>query len=126
MLHFSFRAKPLRIELVLLRANPNITKTRNRLAGTKVLQLFQLANFDLSILVLPLWIRETPGPLYSLFPGLHLYDGVAGNQLLGLGERPVDQSTFLPGVFDAPAHRTRLKPGRIEQRTGFRKFFVVL
>src|SRR5437899_7783231 len=50
-------------------------------------------------------IRETFGPLERFFPRLPLDERVAGDELLRLGERPVDHGALSSCVLDAPALR---------------------
>ena len=42
----------------------------------------------------PVFERHPLGPLDGLFLGLHLNDPEAGDELLGLGERPIDDGTL--------------------------------
>src|SRR6266567_3631779 len=50
----------------------------------------------------------------------------AGDQLLRLGERPVDHGPLTSGEPDTRALRARLQPLRREQHAGFRQLFIEL
>src|SRR5262249_19019369 len=74
-----------------------------RLARTEVVQLEELAHLDLGVLARAGGIREALRPGERLLARLHLDDGVAGDQLLRLGEGPVGDDARPARVPDAPA-----------------------
>src|SRR3989441_3598025 len=65
-------------------------------------------------------------PFDRLFHRPHLPQPEAGDQLLGLGEGPVDHGSIPSREPDALAFRTRVEPFGGEQHTGFHQLFVVL
>src|SRR5215471_15962790 len=82
----------------------------DRLAGTQVVQLEELANLDLALRSLPVRGGRALGPFDRLFPRLDLDQPVAGDQLLGLGERAVDHGALPSGEPHARALRAGLEP----------------
>src|SRR6266705_3266091 len=91
----------------------------DRLARTEVLQLEQLANLDLAFCSFAMGSGDALGPVDRLFPRLHLDQPVAGDQLLRLGERPVDHGAFAPGELDPRALGARLEPVRSSSTPAF-------
>jgi hypothetical protein len=91
----------------------DLAKSLELLARTKVLQLVELAYLDLGFLALPCGVGKAPGPLHRFLLRLHLDERVAGDQLLGLGERAVDDAALFSRVLDAPAFRARLEAGAV-------------
>src|SRR3970040_1844851 len=65
-------------------------------------------------------------PLDRLVLRLALPDPVAGDELLGLGERAVRDRAFLTVEADARTLRARLKTVTGEHHAGFHKLLVVL
>ena len=65
-------------------------------------------------------------PFDRLFLRLHLPQPEAGDQLLGLGEGPVDHGPLVAGELDARALRARMEPLAREQDAGLCQLFVVL
>src|SRR3989442_9933509 len=90
--------------------------------GTEVVRFKDLANLDLEAVI----ERRTLEPLDRLFFGLHLPQPEAGDQLLRLGERPVDHGPLGSREPDTRALRARLQPLRREQHAGFRQLFIEL
>ena len=84
----------------------------DRRALAEILQLEELADLDLAVLIVR--VRAALHPLDRLGLVLHLDDPVAGDQLLGLGERPVDHAALAALEADARALRARLQAGAIE------------
>src|SRR6266481_8361718 len=92
---------------------PYTTLFRSRLARTEILELEELPDLDLGFLTIADGIGITPRPFHRLFPRLHLDDGVAGDQLLNLGEGPVDHGALCSRVLDSPALRADRKSTRL-------------
>src|ERR1051325_120380 len=67
-------------------ADAHLLEAVDRLALAEILELEQLADLDLAVLAVNRRIGKAPGPFHRLLAPLHLDDGVAGYQLLGLGE----------------------------------------
>src|SRR5947209_5025934 len=88
----------------------------DRVALAKVLHLEELADLDLAIALMR--FRAAFHPLDRLGLVLHLDDPVARDQLLGLGERPVDDAALVAGEADARALRARLEAGAVEHDAG--------
>src|SRR6185295_1707103 len=88
-----------------------------RRAGLELLELEHPAQLDLG-LGAGLWIgleRDPLGPLDRLLARLDLDDPVAGDQLLGLGERAVDHLALAAGREPDPrALRARRQAGAVE------------
>src|SRR5712691_1253299 len=90
--------------------------------AAKVLRLEHLANLDLRLLA----EGGALDPFDRLFLRLHLPEPEARDQLLRLGEGPVDYGPLPSRELDARALRARVKPFGGEQHAGFRQLFVVL
>src|SRR5262249_7174378 len=88
-------------------------------AGSEVLELEQLAKLDLSFPSFAMGSGNALGPFDRLFPRLHLDQPVSGDQLLRLGEGPVDHRALSSGELDARPLRARLEPRAIEQHPRF-------
>src|SRR3989441_4300817 len=110
---------------LFLCSDAQLAEALHRLARREVVQLEQLAHLDLAFLAVRSRIGIAPGPFHGLFFRLHLNKRVAGDELLRLGEGPVDHGALPSGVLDAPALRARLEPGDIEQHAGFHQLLVV-
>src|SRR5213594_328561 len=80
-------------------------KLARGVARREVLGLEHLADLHLGVLE-----RSTLEPLDRLRLGLHLPEPEAGDQLLGLGERPVDHGPLPAGEPDPRALRAGLEP----------------
>ena len=93
-------------------------------ALAEVLKLEELADLDLAVPVMRL--RAPLHPLDRFGLVLHLDDPVAGDQLLGLGERPVDHAALVAGEANAGAFRAGLQAGRIEHDAGLDHLLVEL
>src|SRR5438309_3420729 len=92
--------------------------------GPEVFRLEHLANLDLRLA--REGIRTALDPFDRLLLRLYLPQPEAGDQLLRLGERPVDHGALVSREFDARALRSRLEPLGREQHSGFRQLLVVL
>src|ERR1051325_882072 len=114
------------IELLACSCDVHLAEALYRLALAEVVQLEQLAHLDLPFLPVQGRVGEAPRPLHRLFLGLYLDERVASDQLLRLGEGPVDHGALFPGVRDTPALRARLQPGGVEQHAGLLQLLVVL
>src|SRR6266699_4042998 len=111
---------------LLLEVLLHFAKALDRLARTEILELEELPDLDLAFLAVDGGIGKAPRPLHRFFPRLHLDDRVAGDELLRLGERPVDHGALATRVLDAPALRARLQARAIEQHPGLLQLLVVL
>src|SRR5258708_14296597 len=94
-------------------------------ARLEVLELIQLPHFDFSFGLLAERRREAPRPFHGFFAGANLNQPVAGDPYLAFREPTVDQRALARAVVDAPAFRTRLQPGCVEEHTGLGQFFMV-
>src|SRR5437879_155864 len=92
--------------------------------GAEVLRLEHLADLDLRIL--PHRIGAALDPFDRLFLRLHLPDPEAGDQLLGLGEGPVDDGALGSREPDARALRARVQPFAREHHAGLHQLLVEL
>src|SRR5438552_7660572 len=92
--------------------------------GAEVLRLEHLANLDLGIL--PHRIGAALDPFDRLLLRLHLPDPEAGDQLLGLGEGPVDDGALRTREPDARALRARVQPFAREHHAGLHQLLVEL
>src|SRR6267143_5492209 len=117
---------PLSLLLLLPEVLLHLAKALDRLARSEILELEELPDLDLGFLAIAGGIGITPRPFHRLFPRLHLDNRVAGDQLLNLGEGPVDHGALGSRVLDSPALLARLEPGGIEQHPGFLQLLVVL
>src|SRR5690242_7120576 len=88
------------------------------LARRKLLELVELAHLDLALDAVDRRIRVALGPLDRFLARFRPDDGVAGDELLGFGERPVDEAALCAVVVDAPALAARLEARGIEQHAG--------
>src|SRR5438034_11234911 len=84
----------------------------DRGALAEILHLEELADLDFAVPLVR--VRAALHPLDRLGLVLHLDDPVAGDQLLGLGEWPVDHAALAAFEADARALRARLQPGAVE------------
>src|SRR6266516_5299597 len=92
--------------------------------GAEVLRLEHLADLDLGIL--PHRIGAALDPFDRLLLRLHLPDPEAGDQLLGLGEGPVDDGALRTREPDARALRARVQPFAREHHSGLYQLLVEL
>jgi pimeloyl-ACP methyl ester carboxylesterase len=60
-------------------------------------------------------IGEPSGPVERFLFRIHLNQRVAGDELLGLGERSVDEGSLAAGILDAKASRARMKSQCVQQ-----------
>src|SRR6266581_1568458 len=104
----------------------HLAKAIDRLTRTEILQLEELPDLDLGFPAVDGGIGKAPRPLHRFFTRLHLDDRVAGDELLRLGEGPVDHGALRSRVPDAPALRARLQARGIEQDACFLQLLVVL
>src|SRR5688572_27326178 len=84
---------PLSLSLLRLNLSPEplfLLAKLGREFGAEVLGFGNRADFDLGVLE-----RGALEPFDRLFQGLHLPDPEAGDQLLRLGERPIDDRRLL-------------------------------
>src|SRR6266853_4934390 len=105
---------PLFFLLLLPEVLLHLAKALDCLARTEILQFEELPDLDLSFLAVDGGIGKAPRPFHRFFPRLYLDDRVAGDELLRLGERPVDHGALATRVLDAPALRARLQARAIE------------
>src|SRR5712671_322158 len=91
-------------------------------SGAEVLGLKDLANFDFGFPVVR--IGAALNPFDGLFHGAYLPEPEAGDQLFGLGERPVRDGTFWAGEADALALGTGLETLGGEQDAGLHQLLV--
>src|SRR6266480_1908714 len=92
--------------------------------GAEVLRLEHLADLDLGIL--PHRIGAALDPFDRLFLRLHLPYPETRDQLLGLGEGPVDDGALRTREPDARALRARVEPFAREHHAGLRQLLVEL
>src|SRR2546422_244158 len=92
--------------------------------GAEIRRLEDLANFDLGLRASGIGAALDPFDRFLL--RLHLNQPEAGDQLLRLGEGPVDHGPLRSGELDARALGARLEPLAREQHAGFDELFVVL
>src|SRR5439155_6115066 len=97
-----------------LRAQPLLLLSELRLErGTEVVRLEHLANLHVAFLV-----RRPFQPFDRLVQRFHLPQPETGDQLLRLGERPVDHRALAAREPDASAFGARLEPLAGEQHAG--------
>ena len=112
-------------QLLVLDTHVEFTHAIDSLAGSEVLELEQLTNFDLAIHAFATGIGVALRPFDRLLLRLHLDQGVASDEFLCFGEGPVDDGPLRSRVFDAKPFRGRMEPGGIEQNTGLSELLVV-
>src|SRR5688572_4509586 len=93
--------------------------------GAEVLRLEHLANLDLR-LGAGGGVGRALEPLDGLGERLHLDQPEAGDELLGLGEGPVDHRALVAGEPDARALRARVESLAREHHPGLDQLFVVV
>src|SRR5215217_5999884 len=96
----------------------------DRRAVAEILQLEELAELDLAVPLIR--IGAALHPLDRLGLVLDLDDPVAGDQLLGLGEWPVDHGALAAFETDARTLRARLQPAAVEHDAGLHHLLVEL
>src|SRR2546428_410308 len=111
---------------LFLCSDAQLAEALHRLARREVVQLEQLAHLDLAFLAVRSRIGIAPGPFHGLFFRLHLNKRVAGDELLRLGEGPVDHGALPSGELDAHALRARLEPLAREHHARLYQLFVEL
>ena len=92
--------------------------------GCEFFHLKDLADFDFGVAAVG--VGATLDPLDGLFEGLDLPEPEAGDELLGLGERAVDDGARLAGEFDACAFGAGVEAIHGEHDAGLDELFVVL
>src|ERR1700676_5633430 len=92
--------------------------------GCEVFHLKDLADFD--FVVAGAAVGATLDPLDGLFEGLDLQDRETSDELLGLGERAVDDGTRVAREFDACAFGAGMEAIEGEQDASLAELFVVL
>src|SRR5436190_11675000 len=102
----------------LLLSGADLAEALERRALRQILELEVLPHLDLGRAAIDRRVREFLRPLERLVARLDIDDRVAGDELLRLGERPVDHRTLLAIVLYAPALRARLQPGGVDQHAG--------
>src|SRR5687768_8041630 len=93
-----------------LLADADLAEALERRALREILQLEILPHFDLGRAAVDRRVREALRPLERFGARVDVDDRVAGDELLRLGERPVDDGALLAVVLYAPAFRARLQP----------------
>src|SRR5690348_6215757 len=88
----------------------HLTELVDRLARGEVLELEELPDLDLAVPAVDRRVRKAARPLERPLARLGLDDRVAGDQLLGLGERAVDDGALAAVVLHAPSLGARLQP----------------
>ena len=88
-----------------------------------MLHLKDLADLDFSIAGAK---RRPLDPLDGLFQGLDLQDSVSGDDLLGLGEWAVDDSTSVAGELDTCAFGAGMEAIHSEQHASLDELFIEL
>src|SRR6266516_510224 len=88
--------------------------------------LYALELEDLADLEGPAVVGCPLQPLKGLVHGAHLPQPVAGDQLFGLSERPVDDGSLLAVEPNAPALRARVEPAGLEHDSRLDQLFVEL
>src|SRR5882724_8111171 len=94
----------------------------------KVLRLENLANLNLALNVRAYIVGTGTSldPLDRFFQCFYLPQPETGDQLLRLGERPVDYCRLPPRESDAHALRARVEPFARKHHAGLYQLFVVL
>lgn len=118
----SFRCHPKAVHACLFRTSISRKRCTASL-GPKSSSSNNRANFDLGSCSLAHGIRETLGPLERLLPRFHLDEGVASDELFGLGEWPIDHGRFSPEYLIRQP--SKLVAVRRHQATLFRQFLLV-
>src|SRR5262245_23671547 len=116
--------RPIRVVLIMMRlssrmlpaADADLAEALDRVARTEVLELKELTDLDLALLAVARGVGKALAEGEGLLARLRLDNGVPGDQLLRLGERPVDDRTLVAVVSDAPALGARLQAGGVEER----------
>src|SRR6185503_20655120 len=104
----------------------HFAKAFHRGAVGEVLELVERPHLDLAAAAVDRRIRKALCPLDRFLARFGLDDGVARHQVLGLGERAVDEAALLAVVPDAPALPGRLEARGVDQHAGFLQLLVVL
>src|SRR5947208_10533932 len=98
----------------------------NRGARTEILKLENLAKLDLAFCCFAVRRGAVLGPVDRFFFRVDLDQPIAGDQVLGLGERAFNDGGLSAGEFDARALRAGLQACQIQQDSGLCHFLVVL
>src|SRR6266540_3312066 len=132
------RTRPSEIDALRVRRRPLLFLLRDDLRAqallllpqlggelcAEILRLEHLADLDLGIL--PHRTRAALDPFDRLFLRLHLPYPEASDQLLGLGEGPVDDGALGSREPDARALRARVQPFAREHHAGLHQLLVEL
>src|SRR6185312_1248776 len=87
---------------------------------TEILGFGHLTDLDLRVIE-----RRPPKPRYRFIPRLHLPYPEACNELLGLGERPVDDSSLAVRELHTGALRAGEEPVTCQHHARLYKLFIV-
>src|SRR3990170_1299015 len=94
-------------------------------AVAEVLELEERAHLDLALACVDRGVGVAPGPGERLLARLDVDDGVAGDELLGLCERSVDEGALAAlRVLDAPALAARAQARAVHQDAGLGHLLV--
>src|SRR6516165_2509482 len=93
--------------------------TVDRGAGRKIAELENLAELNVAVPGGFGRTRDPQGPIDGFLLGLDLDKPVAGDEFLGFGEGPVDNSTFAIGKLDTSPLRAGMEPCEVEENAGF-------
>src|SRR5579885_2272454 len=91
--------------------------------GAEILGFEDLADLDLAIAMFER-PRTAPDPLDRLFERLALPEPEARDELLGFGERTIDDGARIAREFDARPGRARLESFACEHHAGLHQLFV--
>src|SRR6266851_3789615 len=116
----------LRICLRFCEILPQLRCAIHCFARSEILHLEELANLDLAFIAYTVEDRYALGPLDRFFPRVHLDDPVPSDQLLGLGERPVDHHLRSSRKLDARCLRTGLESGELDQYAGLSQILRIV
>src|SRR5262245_11301340 len=111
---------------MLFLSHAELLEALHFLARREILELVERTHFDLRLDAVDGGIRVAPGPFDRFLTRFRLDDGVAGDELLGFRERPVDEAALRSVVVDAPALAARLQARGVDQHAGLLQLLVVL
>ena len=114
-----------RLGFFLARSAPrDLLEAVGRLAGSEIVELEKLPELDLCLAVLASRVGHALRPFQRLGTRLHLDRGEAGDELLALGEGPVDHLAPAAGKPDPHALRGRQKARGVEKDAGPHQLLV--
>src|SRR5262245_10808058 len=119
------RLSGVMVALLLLALLFHLAEALDAFAVAEVLELEQLAHLELRLAAVDRRVGEAPRPLHRLLARLHLDQGVARDQLLRLGERPVDHGALRSRVLHAPAGLAGLESRGVEQHARLLQLLMV-